>query len=168
MLEDIRLRAKIVVAVYDKKQVLSKTQVWENDSFEKLEESIGKDNIIHLRNQMRIDAEDQTIEWLNNVIKKNVIGKIPEDSKYEIKVFRKPQDMQEAIQEKNADQNNGISRMVATYDWEYSSQSKPKDGSNTGRYKKAIGRCLGIIKLTSHVRLRMALATKTFHGQNSQ
>lgn len=129
MLEDIRLRAKIVVAVYDKKQVLSKTQVWENDSFEKLEESIGKDNIIHLRNQMRIDAEDQTIEWLNNVIKKNVIGKIPEDSKYEIKVFRTPQDMQKAIQEKNADHNNGISRMVATYDWEYSSQSKPKDGS---------------------------------------
>ncbi|MBT8829489.1 DNA/RNA helicase domain-containing protein, partial [Lactobacillus delbrueckii subsp. bulgaricus] len=88
MLEDIRQRAKIVVAIYDKKQVLSKTQVWQGDSFKKLEESIGEENIIHLQNQMRIDAEPQTIEWLNNVIKNGLIGQVPEDSKYEIKVFK--------------------------------------------------------------------------------
>lgn len=129
MLVDIRQRAKIVVAIYDEKQVLSKTQIWEGDSFDKLKKGIGKENIIHLCKQMRIDAEDQTIKWLDNVIKKGLIGKVPEDNKYEIKVFKKPQDMQKAIQEKNDDQNNGISRMVATYDWEYSSKSSPKDGS---------------------------------------
>ena len=109
--------------------MLSKTQVWQGDSFQKLVDSIGEKNIIHLHNQMRIDAEPQTIEWLNNVINKGLIDKVPEDGKYEIKVFKKPQDMQKAIQEKNDDQNNGISRMVATYDWEYSSQSSPNDGS---------------------------------------
>lgn len=129
MLTDIRQRAKIVVAIYDKKQVLSKTQVWQGDSFQELIDSIGEENIIHLHNQMRIDAEPQTIEWLNNVINKGLIDKVPEDGKYEIKVFKKPQDMQKAIQEKNDDQNSGISRMVATYDWEYSSQSSPQDGS---------------------------------------
>ncbi len=46
---------------------------------------------------------------------------------YDIRVFDSPEELQSAIMEKNDNQSLGISRLTTTYDWEYSSQSKPKD-----------------------------------------
>lgn len=120
MLEDILKRAKVVMAVYDPAQVLSTASVLEETEFADLERKTGKENIIYLKNQMRIDASQATIDWLRNLIDNGIINKIPQDSKYQIKIFKTPKDMQKAIEEKNKDQKNGISRMVATFDWEYS------------------------------------------------
>ncbi len=120
MLEDILKRAKVVMAVYDPAQVLSIASVLEDEKFADLERKAGKENIIYLKNQMRIDASQATIDWLRNLIDNGIINKIPQDSKYQIKVFKTPEEMQKAIEEKNKDQKNGISRMVATFDWEYS------------------------------------------------
>ncbi|MBN3488398.1 DUF2075 domain-containing protein [Lactobacillus acidophilus] len=120
MLKDIVKRAKVVMAVFDSKQVLSTTAVWTDNQFEELEKSIGENNIIHLRNQMRIDASPQTVSWIRNLVDNGIVGKIPKDPKYEIKIFKHPADMQKAIKKKDDDQSNGISRMVATFDWEYS------------------------------------------------
>lgn len=120
MLKDIVKRAKVVMAVFDPKQILSTTAVWTDNQFEELEKSIGENNIIHLRNQMRIDASPQTVSWIRNLVDNGIVGKIPKDPKYEIKIFKHPADMQKAIKKKDDDQSNGISRMVATFDWEYS------------------------------------------------
>ncbi|MGN1284339.1 MAG: DNA/RNA helicase domain-containing protein, partial [Candidatus Limosilactobacillus intestinavium] len=120
MLLDILKRAKVVMAVFDPKQFLSTTSVWDGDSFEKLEKATGQENIIHLHNQMRINASPETIKWIRNLIDNGIIGKIPEDKKYSIKIFSDPAKMEQAIDKKNRDQENGISRMVATFDWPYS------------------------------------------------
>ncbi|QNQ82276.1 DUF2075 domain-containing protein [Lactobacillus sp. PV037] len=120
MLEDILKRAKIVMAVYDPKQVLSTTSVWEDGKLEELEQKIGPENIIYLHNQMRIDANPQTINWIENIINYGKIGKLPKDNKYEVKVFSDPAKMQAAIKNKDKNQERGISRMVATFDWKYS------------------------------------------------
>lgn len=120
MLKDILKRAKVVMAVFDPRQILSTATVWDDDELRELEEFAGKDNIIHLHNQMRIDASSETVEWIRNLIDKGIVGKIPKDDKYQIKIFSNPADMQAAINEKNKDQNQGISRMVATFDWNYS------------------------------------------------
>lgn len=120
MLKDIIKRAKVVMAVYDPKQVLSTTSVWEQGEFEALEKKIGPQNVISLHNQMRIDASEETIAWIENIINNGKIGKLPQDDKYEVKVFADPAEMQAAIKTKNKDQDRGISRMVATFDWEYS------------------------------------------------
>lgn len=120
MLKDIIKRAKVVMAVYDPKQVLSTTSVWEQGEFEALEKKIGPQNVINLHNQMRIDASAETIDWIENIINNGKIGRLPQDDKYEVKVFADPAEMQAAIKNKNKDQDRGISRMVATFDWEYS------------------------------------------------
>ena len=119
MLKDIIKRAKVVMAVYDPKQVLSTTSVWEQGEFEALEKKIGPQNVINLHNQMRIDASAETIDWIENIINNGKIGRLPQDDKYEVKVFADPAEMQAAIKNKNKDQDRGISRMVATFDWEY-------------------------------------------------
>lgn len=129
MLKDILKRAKVVMAVFDPKQILSTASVWDDDELQELEETAGQENIIHLHNQMRIDASAETINWLSDLINKGIIGKIPRDDKYQVKVFSDPAAMQKAINAKNEDQNQGISRMVATFDWDYSGGKTlpPKD-----------------------------------------
>ncbi|KRL62027.1 DUF2075 domain-containing protein [Lactobacillus psittaci] len=123
---DIIKRAKVILAVYDPLQVLQTTSVWTEKEFQELESLAGKDNIIHLKNQMRIDASEETINWIRNFIDSGIINKIPNDQKYSLKIFDNPQKMEEKIREKASDKSQGLSRMVATFDWKYSRNS-PKD-----------------------------------------
>lgn len=61
-LADIISRAKVVVTVFDKNQILSRTQIWEEDTLQQIiETSQQNDNYIKLLNQMRIHADKQTI-----------------------------------------------------------------------------------------------------------
>lgn len=120
MLKAILQRAKIVVAVFDPMQVLTTTAVWDAEDLQKMDIRAGKENIITLHNQMRIQASQATINWLNKLIDEGMVESVPQDDNYEIRVFDSPKEMQEAIKEKNKVQDNGISRMVATFDWKYS------------------------------------------------
>lgn len=129
MLKDILKRAKVVMAVYDPAQVLSIASVWDQKEFAEMEKKAGEENIIRLHNQMRIDASQETINWIHDLVYKGVIGKIPKDDKYEIKVFNDPALMQKAVEQKNKNQEYGISRMVATFDWDYSGgKTQPPKG----------------------------------------
>ncbi|MCF1797922.1 DUF2075 domain-containing protein [Lactobacillus mulieris] len=123
---DIIKRAKVVLAVYDPLQVLQTTTVWTEEEFQKLEVMAGKENIIYLKNQMRIDASKATINWIRDFIDSDKINRIPKDEKYSLKIFDNPQKMQEEIRKKAQDKKHGLSRMVATFDWKYSS-TPPKN-----------------------------------------
>ena len=119
MIDDILKRARVVVAVFDPQQVLSIDSIIDNRYLETLVEKTGGE-ITYLKDQLRIDANDQTIEWIHRLIDEGTIGPIPKDRKYEIKIFDSPMLMQNAIEQKNHSQVHGISRMVATFDWKYS------------------------------------------------
>lgn len=125
-LADIISRAKIVVTVFDKNQILSRTQIWEEDTLQQIiETSQQNDNYIRLLNQMRIHADKQTIHWIRNLVDNRKIDNIPKDSLgYEIKVFESPKSLYEEIKAKNENKDSGISRVVATFDWEF--KGKPK------------------------------------------
>lgn len=125
-LADIISRAKVVVTVFDKNQILSRTQIWEEDTLQQIiETSQQNDNYIKLLNQMRIHADKQTIHWIRNLVDNRTIDNIPKDSLgYEIKVFESPKSLYEEIRAKNENKDSGISRVVATFDWEF--KDKPK------------------------------------------
>lgn len=123
---DIINRAKVTIAVYDSHQVLGYNQIIENDDQKKLQQY--NPYTITLRNQMRIHASAAMIKWLRNIVDNQTITKAPQDKNYDLKIFDHPADMQKAINKKaNEDGKNGISRMIATFDWDYSSQSKNDD-----------------------------------------
>mgnify|MGYP000000120350 FL=1 len=127
-LNDLLAKSKVVVLVYDENQIMNKSQIWTDDAFLKLEHEANlKGNLITLHNQMRIHATKETVEWIRNLIDAGVVNEVPIDNDYDIRVFDSPEELQSAIMEKNDNQSLGISRLTATYDWEYSSQSKPKD-----------------------------------------
>ncbi len=128
-LHDLLERAKVVIAVFDVNQILTTEQYWEKDELEKIKAmSKENDNYIFLTKQMRIEAEEQTVDWIRNLVDNQTVLNIPKDDMgYEIKVFKDPEKMHEAIKAKSKDQTRGISRMVATFDWEYVDSRKPED-----------------------------------------
>lgn len=125
---DLIDRAKVVVAVFDPKQVLSTEQYWENKDLNQLrKQAMAENNLIVLCNQMRINASKQTVEWIRGFIDEKKVKSIPPDKKgYEIKVFSSPLEMYTEIQEKARDESSGISRIVATFDWEYINHKSPE------------------------------------------
>ena len=127
-LKDILSKSKVVVLVYDDNQIMNKSQIWVDDSFLTLQHHAKQSgNLIELNNQMRIKASESTVNWIRNIIDERVITKLKEDNNYDIQIFNSPKELQDAIKLKDKNQHLGISRLTATYDWEYSSQSKPKD-----------------------------------------
>ncbi len=126
-LHDLLERAKVVVAVFDVNQILTTEQLWETDKLELLQHNAGQNgNYIYLSNQLRINSDVHTIKWIRSVIDEQKINQIPLDTKgYELKIFNTPEELHQAIKEKAKNQNSGISRVIATFDWEYIDKKKP-------------------------------------------
>ncbi|MBZ2140845.1 DUF2075 domain-containing protein, partial [Streptococcus gordonii] len=124
-LKDLLAQSKVVVLVYDDKQIMNKSQIWTDNSFLELEHEANLEgNLIELRNQMRISANSETIDWIHSIIDEGEIKKLKKDAQYDIKSFDSPLELQNAIKSKNANQKLGISRLVATYDWPYVRENK--------------------------------------------
>lgn len=128
-LYDLMKRAKVVVAVFDINQVLTTEQYWEEEELLNLEHEVNlKGNFIRLENQMRINASRNTIEWIRSMIDDKKINPIVQDTKgYDLKIFKSPKELHQAIKEKSKDENSGISRITATFDWEYVDKRKPEN-----------------------------------------
>lgn len=135
-LKDILATSKIVVTVFDPKQILNTEQYWEEDQILELKHSAAlEQNYIYLESQMRIHAELETIRWIRDLLDYGTISPIPTDKQYDLKVFNSPTELFKEIKEKNSNQEKGLSRTIATFDWEYSS-SPPKNG---GTWNVTIG-----------------------------
>jgi len=128
-LQDIIDRAKVTVVMFDENQILTTEQFWEAEILEKYRSmAIRAGNYIELKNQLRIDADKETIEWIDEFTKNQKLNRIPHDTKgYEIKVFDNPEDLDLEIERKANNEKTTLSRLVATYDWEYSTKRAPED-----------------------------------------
>lgn len=128
-LKDILERAKVVVAVFDKKQVLSREQYISNEEYLNLVHTTNlENNYFHLENQLRINANHQTINWIRTLIDKQNILPIPHDEQYDLKVFDNSLVMYEALRKKALDEGKGLSRLIATFDWPYTKGKKTTEG----------------------------------------
>lgn len=126
-LKDIMERAKVVIVMFDQKQILRTEQYWENQMIEELERQAKKrDNYIVLKNQFRMQVDIETIEWIRDFVDRQEIRPIPHDTKgYEINIFDTPAQLQEEIQNRSENPGTSLSRIVATFDWEYIDKKPP-------------------------------------------
>lgn len=134
-LDDLLARAKVVVIVFDIKQVLTTEQIWEVDKLnEYFDKAKSNSNHVTLRNQMRINSDISTVNWIRNLVDYQVINSIPKDKLgYDIKIFDTPDELEKAINIKAAHTDSGISRMLATFDWKYG--TKPPNNEDFWRVK---------------------------------
>ncbi|MDT0696000.1 DUF2075 domain-containing protein [Mammaliicoccus sciuri] len=128
-LQDLLERAKVVVIVFDIKQILTTEQIWD---VEKLNDYIecakNKNNHVTLKNQMRINSDEKTVKWIRNLVDNKKIDDIPRDKKgYDIKIFDSPEELESCIREKAQSTDSGISRMLATFDWQYNNNKSPEN-----------------------------------------
>ncbi|MGG7145713.1 DNA/RNA helicase domain-containing protein [Clostridium butyricum] len=128
-LEDIIKRSKVTIVMFDPYQVLRTEQYWESELLDKFRDlAKSQNNYIELNYQLRMNCSKDTMMWIDNFTKKSAVSDIHEDSKgYEIKVFNTPEQLHEAIKKKADNENTELSRLIASYDWKYSSDAKPSD-----------------------------------------
>lgn len=128
-LKDLLERAKVVVTVFDRKQILSREQIWEYDTLDKLVEDVQQNNnLIQLKNQLRINSSIETINWIRGFIDNQIVDPVPYDNKgYDIKIFDTPESLENAIRKKAESTESGISRVIATFDWKFNGNKSPEE-----------------------------------------
>lgn len=120
-------RAKVVVAVFDQRQILKTEEYLTSDNINKLEQRVEQQgNLIELKNQLRMNANEETRKWLYGLTGQRTVGKIPVDLNYDLRVFEDPVTMYEAIKAKAENEDHGLSRMLATFDWPFKNKSKDR------------------------------------------
>ena len=131
-LEDIRDRAKVVVIMFDENQILRTDQYWEAKEIKKYKKMAkDKNTYIELTEQMRIQAEDEVVDWIDTFTKEQEIKKLEKSNrKYDIQICDSPREVERLIKDKAAREDSSLSRMIATYDWEYVDKEKNKKRQN--------------------------------------
>lgn len=128
MILDMRRSARIVVIMFDENQILRGEQCWGNGMLESLiDESIEKGNYAILKRQMRIEAEQEVVDWISTFVKKHKINTIPKEIDYTMRIYDSVRKMYNAIKGYASVDETKNSRMVATFDWKWSPSG---DGKN--------------------------------------
>ncbi len=125
-LQDIIERAKVTVVMFDENQILTTEQYWEEQILELYRNlAMEQENHYELKEQLRMKASPKIITWLDDFTKRRILSPIPKGDEYEIKVFETPYDLERAIRKKASNEKHKLSRLIATYDWDYKSNEAP-------------------------------------------
>ena len=128
-LKDIIARARVTVVMFDENQILTTEQFWEAQILEHYRnQAKAAENHIVLDKQLRMQADPVTMDWIDSFTKKGQLKEIPHTvDGYQIKVFDDPEMLDLEIQKKAKEKDSALSRVLATYDWEYSQKRKPDE-----------------------------------------
>jgi len=128
-LQDIIDRARVTVVMFDENQILTTEQFWEAQILEKYREQAKlSNNHIVLDKQLRMQVNPETMDWIDAFTKNGQLKDIPSSlGGYSIKVFDNPELLDIEIQKRAGESDSCLSRVIATYDWAYSSIHKPED-----------------------------------------
>lgn len=136
-LKDIMDRSKVTVVMFDEYQILTTEEYWEARQLAEFKNlSLKQDNYIVLDKQLRMLCSDSTKRWLDDFILNRIVREFVPDSKYEVKSFDTPKALHDAIKAKAAVAETSLSRLVATYDWDYKSNESP---GGVGKWGVSIG-----------------------------
>ena len=131
-LADVIDRARITIVMFDENQILTTEQYWESELLETYRNRAKElNNHLSLTTQLRMQVDLDTLKWIDSFTKDRTLGRIPKNSKYLIRIFDTPKELDEAITDLSKKKESKLSRLIATYDWEYSSKSPDVQ---SGRY----------------------------------
>ncbi|MFD1125577.1 DUF2075 domain-containing protein [Lentilactobacillus raoultii] len=111
-LEDIINLSKVTIVVFDPHQVLRTKSFWTKDRLLNLIKPYPHD-FVHLKEQFRMQASPQLMDWLDHFIDGDPIGPLPKEiGDYDFRVYPDAQRMFQDIVRKN--NHYGLSRMTST------------------------------------------------------
>ena len=112
-LEEIMKYSKIVILVFDDKQVLKMKSYWDKNKLSSLIDVRHSEEYI-LKNQFRMRASDKMISWIDDFIGKKITP-IPNKEEFDFQIFDSAAKMYRKICERN--EEFGLARMVSTFDY---------------------------------------------------
>ena len=123
-LQDIVDRARVTVVMFDENQILTTEQYWEAQILNRFKDKAKiTNNYFELKDQLRIKASKNVIEWIDGFTKELNISALPADlGGYEIRIFDEPEKLESALKQKASNEKHRLSRMIATYDWDYNNK----------------------------------------------
>ena len=127
-LKDIIDRARVTIIMFDENQILTTEQFWEAKILEEYRNRAKQaGSHIVLDKQLRMQADPETVDWIDSFTKQRILKKMPRhDTGYILRVVDSPEEMEEEIRKKAENSETALSRMIATYDWEYDQKKKPE------------------------------------------
>lgn len=137
-LHDVMDRSRVTVVMFDEYQVLTTEEYWEDSVLQDFKSIASRqNNYITLDHQLRMSCAETTSEWIRRMVFDHEIDEfIPDPKGYEVKSFDSPDELYKAIQKKSKEKDCELSRVVASYDWDYSKTKRPPDG---GTWNVCIG-----------------------------
>lgn len=137
-LQDIIDRARVTVVMFDENQILTTEQYWEAEILNRFRsQAKASKNYFELTNQLRMRASKEVIDWIDAFTKKRELTKVPANTGgYEIRIFEEPEELEAAVKFRAGDDDHKLSRMIATYDWDYN--SKKDMGNRVLKYWEVI------------------------------
>ena len=121
-LSEILKLAKIVVCIFDSKQVLKVKSHWDKERLSAVIGSELKLHQFHLTDQFRMQGAGAVIEWIDDLVDQRRLSPWPETDVFDFQVVADPSRFKDMIWEK--DQDLGLSRIIGTFDYEHK-----KDGN---------------------------------------
>ena len=123
-IKEIINAAKCSIFFIDEDQRVTLKDIGTIDSIEKFAQELGAEyEKISLESQFRCNGSDGYLAWLNNLLEIRKTANFDDmDFTYDFKVFDDPNEMREAIIEKN--RTNNKSRIVAGYCWDWDKDNK--------------------------------------------
>lgn len=139
-LQDIIDRARVTVVMFDENQILTTEQYWEAQVLDKFRnQAKTADNYFVLKDQLRIRASKEVVDWIDQFTKEKQLLPIPSNrGGYDIRIFDSPMELEKALKRKAKNQKHKLSRMIATYDWAYN-KKKEREHRVLGYWEVIIG-----------------------------
>ncbi|TMU83917.1 DUF2075 domain-containing protein [Bacillus sp. BHET2] len=114
-LDEIIKRSKITIVIFDPKQVLKIKSYWDHRLLEEITRQYSA-KTVRLTDQMRMNANLETIKWIDHFVAKRVLPFPAEkDPSFQLKIFEDAVTFKAAIENKNDEV--GLSRIVSTFDY---------------------------------------------------
>ena len=127
-LQDIIDRARVTVIMFDEYQVLTTEEYWEPSVLEHYKQlSKRQNNYISLSHQLRMECSPSTMAWINDFVLNKKLGQFIPDSKYDVRSFDTPKQLHKAISKLASKEESKLTRLVATYDWDYNNARTPEE-----------------------------------------
>lgn len=169
-LDDLSKMARVVIVVMDPHQVLATNEYRTQQEFKRLEDKAkAQGNLVSLTDQMRMQADKRTLQWVSDFVFQQVIREIPAyDAKgFELKIFSSPAAMEGQFARRPRTIN-----MACPACWRRSigSTFRPSIQMMTrikcGRLALAIGQCLGTCSCPPQVISRLK-STSPWPGRSN-
>ncbi|WP_053072657.1 DNA/RNA helicase domain-containing protein [Lactiplantibacillus herbarum] len=140
-LSDLLKLAKVVIVVFDRFQILTTQAYLDQKEIQVMENRAKReDNLIELKEQERMDAKQETIDWIQHMAVEQYIETIPDDEHYQLKIAKSPEILYQKIVQLdslNGSKKSNLARLLATFDWQYNSKTNMQE--KTGYWMVKIG-----------------------------